>query len=480
MLSLFYLLLLSLVGLVQALSTGGNRLLVVLEEVGEKSKYSKFWNDLETRGYKLIFESPKNEKLSLFEHGDRAFDHLILLPPKSKGLGPALTPALLLKFLNSEGNILLALSSTSPTPAAVSSLLLELDIQLPPEKTSLTVDHFNYDTLSSSEKHDVLVLPRPGALRPDVREFFHGDAKEDGAIAFPRAVGQVLGNTSPLLAPVLRAPSTAYAYDTKEDAETAEEPFATGEQLSLVSTLQARNAARFTVVGSVESLADEWFNGKIKKSAGVDKAGKGEKKQGTANQDFFKQLSAWTFKEIGILKVGKVEHSLSEDAGKRSGNNSALGAGDPNPKIYRVKNDVTFSIELMEYKYDSYHPFELPASDDLQLEFSMLSPFHRLSLRPSETTVNSTKYTTSFTLPDQHGIFNFRVNYKRPFLSTVDEKRTVTVRHFAHDEWPRSWRISGAWVWIGGIWVTVGGWLVFVALWLWSAPVKGISIKKSQ
>ncbi len=37
------------------------------------------------RGYKLSFESPKNDKLALFEHGERAYDHLILFPPKSKG-----------------------------------------------------------------------------------------------------------------------------------------------------------------------------------------------------------------------------------------------------------------------------------------------------------------------------------------------------------------------------------------------------------
>jgi oligosaccharyltransferase complex subunit beta len=101
----------------------------------------------------------------------------------------------------------------------------------------------------------------------------------------------------------------------------------------------------------------------------------------------------------------------------------------------------------------------------------MLSPFHRLPLKVASTTKTSTTYTTSFKLPDQHGIFNFKVNYKRPFFSNVEEKNTVTVRHFAHDEWPRSWVISGAWPWIAGIGVTVTGWVAFVALWLWSKPV---------
>ena len=114
----------------------------------------------------------------------------------------------------------------------------------------------------------------------------------------------------------------------------------------------------------------------------------------------------------------------------------------------------------------------------------MLSPFHRLALSPdsSKSTDSAAAYSTTFKLPDQHGIFNFKVNYKRPLLSNVEEKNTVSVRHMAHDEWPRSFVISGAWPWIGGVGVTVAGWLAFVALWMFSAPVKGrvVAGKKTQ
>lgn len=123
--------------------------------------------------------------------------------------------------------------------------------------------------------------------------------------------------------------------------------------------------------------------------------------------------------------------------------------------------------------------------DDVQLEFSMLSPFHRINLAPSPISLknrpNSTLYSANFKLPDQHGIFNFKVNYKRPFLSNIEEKSTVSVRHFAHDEYKRSWEISNAWPWVGGIAVTVVGWVGFVAVWLWSAPVGGKGgVKKTQ
>ena len=98
------LLLVAYLGLAQALSSSGNRLLVVLEDLSDKGLYSKFFDDLEgkfrtvvlgldrartdfvaARNFQLTFESPKTESLSLFRHGALAYDHLILPPPKSKG-----------------------------------------------------------------------------------------------------------------------------------------------------------------------------------------------------------------------------------------------------------------------------------------------------------------------------------------------------------------------------------------------------------
>ena len=132
----------------------------------------------------------------------------------------------------------------------------------------------------------------------------------------------------------------------------------------------------------------------------------------------------------------------------------------------------TYSISISEYSWDKWIPFVVPSGDDLQLEFSMLSPFHRLSLSPASKQPSSDAkfYTASFTLPDQHGIFNFKVNYKRPFLSVLEEKNTVSVRHMAHDEWPRSYAISASYPWLAGIAATVGGWLAFCAVWMFSAP----------
>ena len=418
------------------------------------------------RGFQITHSTPKSSTLNLFQHGTPAFSHLIILPTKAKGLGPALSANLLVDFINQESNILLALSSEYRIPAAISSLLLELDISLPADKNSLVVDHFSYDAKSASEKHNVLVLPSPQFGRKDVQNYF----SVDGAIVFPNTVGQVLGDKSPLLYPVVSAPTTAYTYHPKEENELVEDPFATGNQISLVTAFQARNSARLTVLGSAEMLEDKWFTARSQSSAA------GSKIMTPANREFAKRVSAWTFHELGVLNTGPVKHRLDETVHKGStAENMAVGSyfdTEHNPNIYRIKNRVAYSIAMSEWDIDHWKPFLPAPGDHVQLEVSMLSPFHRLNLVPSPTasTFNATVYTSEFRLPDQHGIFNFLVSHRRPFLANVEEKRTVTVRHFAHDEWPRSFVISGAWPWISGIWVTVGAWVVFVALWLYSKP----------
>lgn len=343
---LFSVLLFALLGAVQALSSSGSRLLVVLEDLAEKDKYSEFWSDLQctyrcslcnshvahanfvtARGYQLTIESPKTSGLSLFQHDERAYDHLIIFPPKSKGLGPALTAHILLEFAQKEGNVILALSANSPTPTNIVSLLLELDIHLPTDRNSLVIDHFNYDAVSAAEKHDVLLVSTPEPLRAGVQNYFAGQ----GVIAVPRAVGQTLGNASPLLAPILRAPRTAYSYNPKDEADAVEDPFATGEQLSLVTALQARNSARFTVLGSSELLENTWFNAKVKYAGQTVK---------TFNREFAQKLSAWTFKEIGVLQVGRLQHYLNEGPSKDKFNATVLEHPENNPTIYRIKNDV--------------------------------------------------------------------------------------------------------------------------------------------
>lgn len=104
----------------------------------------------------------------------------------------------------------------------------------------------------------------------------------------------------------------------------------------MVSAFQARNSARFTVFGSSEALEDQWFNAKVK---GLD-----GKQSNTGNKLFAKQVTAWTFQETGVLHVGRVEHHLSSIDGEPLQKKFVARLEDPNPKIYRIKNEVVRSF----------------------------------------------------------------------------------------------------------------------------------------
>jgi len=50
-----------------------------------------------------------------------------------------------------------------------------------------------------------------------------------------------------------------------------------------------------------------------------------------------------------------------------------------NPENYRIKDDVIFEVDLEEKRPDgSLVPFK---SDDVQLEFIRLDPYHRIFLK---------------------------------------------------------------------------------------------------
>lgn len=95
-----------------------------------------------------------------------------------------------------------------------------------------------------------------------------------------------------------------------------------GSQLHLVSALQARNNARITVSGSAEIFSDEFFDMTVMPQGS-------NKKVGVANRAFAKEVTSWTFKETGVVKVVGIKHYLTNEVD-----------APINPNMYRIKNDV--------------------------------------------------------------------------------------------------------------------------------------------
>jgi len=108
------------------------------------------------------------------------------------------------------------------------------------------------------------------------------------------------------------------------------------------------------------------------------------------------------------------------------------GAPPDNGQVYRIGDDVEFSMEIQEWLSSSqrWTPFR---ADDVQLEFSMLDPYVRMRLVPD----GQGGFHASFKAPDVYGVFQFKVNYWRPGYGSISVAEEVLVRPFRHDEFER-------------------------------------------
>lgn len=422
-----------------ARSAVGDRVVAILDDGSPRAQYSDFFKSLTERGFNVEYTQPKDGR-GLFELGERAFDHAILFPQKSKGLGPQLTPQELSRFVQAGGNLLIGASSTAS--AAVKELARELDIDLA-ERGSFMVDHFNYDTASDDGKHTSVLSARfttnAAVLSDDVR---------NGPPVVFRGVGHTLGNGE-LLVPILGSSSTAYSYESGEDLEATETPWVAGSQAGLVSGFQARNNARVAVAGSVEMFSNAAFGNKT-----------------FGNRLFARDLTAWAFQERGVIRSQDLYHGLATDGPK---------PGDDLPTTYSLKNEVNFGISLQQWDGDKWTPY---VASDVQLELIMLDPYIRVTLSDVQTSGDAARYAVTLKLPDHYGVFHFKVNYKRPGLTSIEDRSQVTIRHNRHNEYPRF--LTAAYPYYSATAVTGAGFLGLCLLWLFGSDRDVSSKKKKQ
>ncbi|KAK9472460.1 Dolichyl-diphosphooligosaccharide--protein glycosyltransferase subunit WBP1 [Dipodascopsis tothii] len=398
---------------VEARSVAGSRTAVYLDKGLDAADFATFFGDLKDHGFELAMAPG-----ALMAADERQYDHAVVFA--ASGKADAATAAdKLVEFTNAGGNVLVAVSATG-VPAALRDFARELDIHLPVRGHSY-VDHF----AALDEKHEVVALGAESVANT------HVVRPGAGPVAY-RGTAATLGNR-PEVVPILRGSATGYTFDTVEETGAAAEPFAAGSQAFLVAGLQARNNARAVVACSVELFSDASMA------------------LGAGNRATALDVAAWAFRERGEIRSAGVSHRLA-------------AGGPANPGIYRIQDEVEYTIALSEWTGAEWAPF---AAADVQVEAVMLGPYYRLTLAPAGDADGARNYVARFALPDQHGVFTLRTEYRRPGLAAVEERRQVTVRHSAHNEYLRSFEITNAWVYLASICAVVGGWLVFVVVWLY-------------
>lgn len=380
---------------------------------------SKFLDSLRQRSFKLTIKQV-GDNIKLYKNEERIYQNVVIFPTKLRTIGEEITGAKLLEFFNDGGDVF-AISSPEGLSEAVRTFVNQLGIYPSPRNHQL-LDHFAYDTKQAVSTHDVIKLNSTNIV-------------DDGAIVNTnvdefkyKGSSAILGNGR-LLVPIIQAPTTSFSKDLKNDDFVLENSWTIGKQGYLAVGFQGLNNARALWIGSDEFLLD--------------------------NLELTNDFTKWTFQETKIIKAYPIEHSHVDGTSYEA-------------KPYKIKDDISYKIGISQWDdiTGSWKPF---STSDVQVEIKLLDPYHRLTLKELETNADVTIFGTEFKLPDHHGVFTFHTNYRRSGLSFIDEKVTLSIRHLANDEYPRSWDITNSWVYITSAVVVFTAWVLFVIVYIYSA-----------
>jgi len=379
---------------------GGKRTLVILESENIKNTHSIFFKSLSDRGFKLDYVSVEDDAVAFRSYGEWNYDHLILFTPTAQELPNGISARAILDFVDEGHNVLLVAGSeiSKPLRDVASDCNVEFD-----EEGTVVIDHFNFDV--SDSEHTLLVVDPANIAAASI--IF--ETSIDAPILF-QGIGQDIEEDSALLFSVLSASSTAYSHVPSENIEQLH---VVGKKISLVSALQARNNARVVFAGSLELFSDKFFNSPVQK---YTPEGNAKKYAKSGNELFAKQLVQWVFQERGILRAINVRHHKAGET--------------ESPFTYTIKDEIEYSVEIQHWNGKKWVPF---LANDVQLEFRMLDPYVRTTLKHHA----NGRYYTSFKLPDVYGVFTFKVEYIRRGYGFLNSITRTPVRPFRHNEYER-------------------------------------------
>lgn len=363
------------------------------------------------------------EPFTLFKNDVLAYDNLILFTTKSKSAD--LASANLLKYVEYGGNLVI-LSDTQFVNPSYRAFLNELGIYPSPKHTEL-IDHFN----NLDETHKLIKLTSQNVVTKSIisSNIDLDNIKYKGSVA--------LLNNSPLLFPVLQAPSTSYSKNTEDD-ELDEVNWTVGSQGYVVVSHQSLNNGRVTWFGSQEFFLH--------------------------NAELSKDLISWTCGLTRVLKINWVEHSHVNGDSYES-------------RPYKIKDEISYNISVSEFSNGMSQGY---ITDNLQLDVKLLDPYYRLNLKVLEEKPYETVYGTVVKLPDHHGVFSFEANYNKPGYSYLKHKDIRAIRHLANDEFARSWEITNAWVYVVSSIVVFAGWFSFIWSFIYSSGKTSVAESKKD
>lgn len=256
------------------------------------------------------------------------------------------------------------------------------------------------------------------------------------------------------------------------------------------------SAGRVVWCGSIAAFSNELIDLKSVKSRD------GITYSGTSNLQVLTTLISWLTQQHGVLRVESTSHErvkqhendLREQYEERQMTDGENGEIKHVQRMYRIMDTVTYHIDISQHTPSGWTP--APTDLDLQVSLVMLDPYITTNLTStgapqsviasslnttlSTTTPIFTRYSSTFRLPDKHGVYTFVVDWKRHGWSYIHTRDTAPVRPFNHDEHPRG--LHSAWPYVTGAFTTIVAFLLFVVIWVCSSDegMEGKRTKKIQ
>lgn len=454
--------------IVQGLSLSGDRTLIIYDSHYIKKHYSNNNSDLDLDDeamesdksfvenfsqflsllnvndykYKLYdINRSDTEDLQLIKVDESLYDNVIVFPilktslkkdaTSSKGK-ILLSSKTLLSFFNEyDGNLMIITSPNINNPESITYSLNQFGIY-PAPKNQIVQDYFQGD-------NEKLLVSSSNLLNKYV---YTVDGK-DSTFNLGNSSVAKLDNREQLV-PILKTSKTSFIPSTLSQEKNFE-PWVVDSQGYLISGFQGvNNNARLIWLGSSDLLCN--CNHKV-------------------NQELIENLINWNFNAKSVIKSIMSRHY-------HAGNE--LSYEDLN---YKVNDLINYEIDIIEWDGSKWGPF---IAEDIQFELRQVDPYYRINLTLVSNNGNGTvaKYTTNnFKLPNRHGMFKFITEYARNGLSTIKDEDIKAIRHLANDEYPRSWEITNAWVYLTANAVVIVSFIAFVILFLTNTNVTSLKKK---
>ncbi|TFJ86892.1 hypothetical protein NSK_001980 [Nannochloropsis salina CCMP1776] len=448
---------------------GGKRTIALLDSLAILDTHSIFFAGLAARGHKLTYTLATSPRVTLFEYGQPLYDNVVYFAPTTTAFtAPGLEGSqTLADFVAQGGNLIMAadVDMSDLTREMASEFGVDFD-----KKRTVVMDHFSHaPALDLKGMHTNVVSSN---LIENEKILGPVAGRKGGAapVVF-RGVGHIVDPENILAVPILSGMSSTYSAAPLKEIPAPSLASArltnAGTTLGLISGVQGRNNARATISGSLDFFSDAYFQHTL------DTTG-----QLAGNELVALEISKWAFGERGILRASNVTHHRADGSNPEH----LLATKEkpdlpfslfPDPElnrqslVYRIKDDIIYSLVIEEYDADrgGWVPYQ---ASDVQLEFVMLDPHIRTFL---ECVPETGRFWKLFKVPDNYGIFKFRILYRRPGLSVLAVNTQVSVRPFNHDEYERF--IFSAFPYYASAFSMMTGFLVFGVALLYSKPQKG-------